>query len=120
MTISELKKDAKSRLSGKLGKAVGINVIYFIISFILQLIGNKIETDSLKSVYLIIVAIITLPLSYGILASMIKLSRGENVTVILSYKNYCSVKLPGIEEVALSKSRCQNLELIDNEIVKID
>lgn len=81
MTISELKKDAKSRLSGKLGKAVGINVIYFIISFILQLIGNKIETDSLKSVYLIIVAIITLPLSYGILASMIKLSRGENVTV---------------------------------------
>lgn len=45
---------------------------------------------------------------------------GNNVTVILSYKNYCSVKVPGIEEVALSKSKCQNLELINNEIIKID
>lgn len=42
---------------------------------------------------------------------------GDNVTIILSYKGYCSVKVPGIEEVALSKSKCQNLELINGEIV---
>jgi len=44
---------------------------------------------------------------------------GENVTVILSYKGYCSVKIPGIDEVALSKSSCQNLELINNTIIPI-
>jgi len=44
---------------------------------------------------------------------------GENVTVILSYKGYCSVKIPGIEEVALAKSKCQHLELINNIIIPI-
>lgn len=43
----------------------------------------------------------------------------SNVTVILSYKGYCSVKVPGIEEVALSKSQCQNLQLIDGKIILI-
>lgn len=45
---------------------------------------------------------------------------GESVTVILSYKGYCSVKLPGINEVVLSKSKCQNLKLIDGEIVSVE
>lgn len=45
---------------------------------------------------------------------------GENVVVILSYKKYCSVKIPGIEEVSLSKSKCQNLELIDGRILLVE
>ena len=45
--------------------------------------------------------------------------KGDNVTVILSYKGYCSVKIPGIDEVALSKSKCQTLKLINGEIVKL-
>jgi len=44
----------------------------------------------------------------------------ENVIVILSYKGYCAVKMPAIEEVSLSKSKCQNLELINNEIVEVE
>ena len=44
---------------------------------------------------------------------------GDNVTVILSYKDYCSVKTPGIDEVALAKTKCQNLELIKNTIIPI-
>ena len=47
-------------------------------------------------------------------------AKGEDVIVILSYKDYCSVKIPGIEAVSLSKSKCQNLKLIDNEIVEIN
>ncbi len=43
----------------------------------------------------------------------------DNVTVILSYKGYCSVKLPTLNEVALSKSKCQDLELINNAIIPI-
>ena len=43
---------------------------------------------------------------------------GENVLVILSYKKYCSVKIPGISEVSLSKSKCQNLDLKNGKILK--
>lgn len=43
---------------------------------------------------------------------------GENVIVVLAYKNYCSVKLPIINEVALSKSKCQNLTIKDGKIIK--
>lgn len=45
---------------------------------------------------------------------------GKDVIVILSYKGYCSVKIPGIEEVSLSESKCPNLKLINNEIVEIE
>lgn len=45
---------------------------------------------------------------------------GKNVLVVLSYKGYCSVKIPGIDAVSLSKSKCQNLELIDDKIVVLD
>jgi len=44
---------------------------------------------------------------------------GQNATVILSYNDYCSVKIPGIEEVSLSKTKCHNLELIKNVIIPI-
>ena len=45
---------------------------------------------------------------------------GEDVIVILSYKEYCSVKIPAIEEVSLSKSKCPNLKLVNNEIIEIE
>lgn len=45
---------------------------------------------------------------------------GEDVIVILSYKGYCSVKIPAIEEVSLSKSKCPNLKLINGEIIEIE
>lgn len=45
---------------------------------------------------------------------------GENVIVILSYKGYCSVKIPAIEEVSLSKSKCPNLKLINNKIIEVE
>lgn len=44
---------------------------------------------------------------------------GEKVIVILSYKNYCSVKIPIINEVALSKSKCKNLTIKDGKIIQV-
>jgi len=44
----------------------------------------------------------------------------EDVIVILSYKEYCSVKIPTLEEVSLSKSKCPNLKLINGEIIEIE
>ena len=81
MTISELKKDAKTRLKGKMGKAFGIMAIYFIISFLLQLIGTFLKNQTLNIIYQIVILIVTFPFSYGILASMIKLSRNEEVGI---------------------------------------
>ena len=45
---------------------------------------------------------------------------GEDVIVILSYKEYCSVKIPGVEEVSLSKYECPNLKLINDEIDEVE
>ena len=45
---------------------------------------------------------------------------GENVLVILSYKKYCSIKMPGISQVSLSKSKCRDLELKNGGIILKD
>lgn len=44
---------------------------------------------------------------------------GDEVTVILSYKKYCSIIYPGLNQVALAKTRCPNLELIKNTVIPI-
>ena len=43
---------------------------------------------------------------------------GEKVIVILSYKKYCSVKTPLINEVALSKSKCKKLSIKDGILIE--
>lgn len=43
----------------------------------------------------------------------------QGVIVVLSYKNYCAVKIPSINEVALSKSDCPDYQLIKGTIVKV-
>ena len=95
MTISELKKDAKTRLKGKMGKAFGIMAIYFIISFLLQLIGTFLKNQTLNIIYQIVILIVTFPFSYGILASMIKLSRNEEVVITdfinIGLQNLCKI-----------------------------
>lgn len=40
------------------------------------------------------------------------------VMIVVSYKNYCAVKIPSINEVVLSKSVCPNYELVKGTIIK--
>lgn len=79
MTISELKKDAKSRLKGKIGKALAITVLCSLISMLLSLIGVFITNTALNLIYRLIILIITFPFSFGLVASMMKLSRNQTV-----------------------------------------
>ena len=81
MVISELKKDAKIKLSGVYFKVILINLVYLIIVGVLEAFGNIINNDIISLIYQTIILIISLPFSYGLLSSMLKLSRNENVSI---------------------------------------
>lgn len=46
------------------------------------------------------------------------INKGQ-VTLIISYRGYCAVKLPIINDVALSKSKCPKIELIKGTVIPI-
>ncbi len=81
MIISEIKKESKIKLTGNYIKAVFITLLYIIITLLLDLISNTITNNFLQLCYLILISIISLPLSYGFVACMIKISRQENVSL---------------------------------------
>lgn len=82
MTISELKKEARVKLEGKWIKAILITIVYLIIIGVLEMISALINNNALKIIYSIAIMVINLPFSYGLVASMIKLSRNEEVGVL--------------------------------------
>lgn len=74
MTTSEIKIKAREALKGKWGKAALITLVYGIISYIISLVLGFIPVvGSLVSL------VITLPISYGIIAVFMKFKRGEEV-----------------------------------------
>lgn len=81
MTISEFKKDAKLKLSGKWIKAALITLVYILIVGALEMVGSLSKNETLNSVYKVVISIINVPFSFGYLAQIIKLSRGEEVNV---------------------------------------
>ena len=95
MKISVLKKDALSNLSGKWGTAIVINLVFIILSFALNMISGLVEDEMISSLIALFIAIITLPFSFGLLASMIKLSRGENTGIM----DFVTVGLANIGKV---------------------
>lgn len=80
MNISELKKDAKIKLSNSYGKAILIILLYVIINVVFELISKLINISILKIIYSIFILIITLPFSFGLTACIIKISRKEEVS----------------------------------------
>lgn len=42
----------------------------------------------------------------------------DSVIVVVSYKGYCAVKIPSIDEVALSKSKCPDAEIVNGKIIE--
>lgn len=85
MKISELKKEAITKLTGKWGLAVGVGIVYAIFYAVLQMILDFVFQNASEGVLAIIsfiLDILLIPFSYGILVSMIRLSRNENVGVM--------------------------------------
>ena len=81
MTISELKKEARIKLSGNWIKAIIITLLYLIITSLLEVITSTIQNEILALCYSILVLIISLPLSYGLTVCMIKIARNEEVSI---------------------------------------
>lgn len=96
MKISELKKDAIAKLSGKWGKAVGIYLIFALLSFGLSFVPSFAAEDSILAFVLnVLMSLLMSAFSYGVLASMIKLSRTENVDLM----DFVTVGLKNIVKV---------------------
>ena len=80
MILSDIRKQARESLTGKWGKSALIILIYFLFSFALGFIQSLVEDISFLSFVVEIgSAIITIPISFGLIISFIKLKRGEEV-----------------------------------------
>ena len=83
MPASEIRKDARTALTGKWGMAVCITIIYLVIAFIIGLIQGLFGENSV--IYAIIdlaYLVISIPLSFGLIISFMKLERNENVSYL--------------------------------------
>lgn len=86
MKISEIKNQASISLKGNLFKAILITLFYTLITLLIQFLLSKLETILLNSktifsIIKIITNISLLPLSYGLIVSLIELSKNKNVNL---------------------------------------
>lgn len=80
MILSDIRKSAREALKGKWGTGILITLLFLAFEFVLGFINGFVEeTSFLSFIISIIVMIITIPVSFGIIASFIKLKRGEPV-----------------------------------------
>lgn len=81
MAPSELRKMARESLKGNWGKGVCIILAYFLITFLIGFVMGFFEKNSFVYTLLYIAEIvITLPLSFGLIISFIKLKRNEQTS----------------------------------------
>ena len=88
MPASEIRKEAREALTGKWGKAVCIILAYFVFTFALGFIQGLFQKGSV--IYMLIelaVAVIAIPLSFGLIISFMKLKRGEEVSAFDFFKD---------------------------------
>lgn len=87
MTSSEIKKEARELLRGKWLKAVCITLVFLLFSSIAGFIqGFLDENSALYNIIDIIFLIVSVPLSFGLLISFMKLKRNEEVSVFTLFK----------------------------------
>lgn len=86
MNSSELKKEALSKFHGKFTKLVLIQLMYTLVtlafSFVIELLAGKTNSSTILSFLLSFVyLLVTLPFSFGVLSSIINISKGEEVSI---------------------------------------
>lgn len=80
MVLSDIRKSARECLSGRWGKSVLITLIFMAFEFVLGFISSLIENIAFLSfIFNIATIVISIPISYGLIISFMKLKRGENV-----------------------------------------
>lgn len=80
MVLSDIRKLAREALAGKWGKGALITLIYFLFTFALGFISGLVEDIAFLSFIIeIAIIVITIPISFGLIASFMKLKIGEEV-----------------------------------------
>lgn len=88
MPPSNIRKEAREALKGNWGKAVCIVLAYMLISFVIGLIESLVGEGTVLY-YIIDLAylVISIPLSFGLIISFMKLKRGEEVKAFGFFKD---------------------------------
>lgn len=80
MVFSNIKAQAKEALKGKWGKGALITLLYFVFELVLGYIGELTENIAFLSLIIsIAVMVISVPISYGLIVSFMKLKKDEEV-----------------------------------------
>ena len=88
MPPSEIRRDAREALKGKWGKAICIVLAYTLFSFLVGLIEGLVgEGSALYTIINLAYLVISLPLSFGLIISFIKLKRSEEIKSFDFLKN---------------------------------
>ena len=88
MIASNTRKSAREALAGKWKKGVLITLVYFLIEFLISILESAVEDSSVLSLVVGIAnLLISVPISYGLISSFMKLKRGEDVD-IAEFLNY--------------------------------
>lgn len=80
MTATEIRKDARNHLKNKWGKGALIILCYFLIEFAINMVSSLTEEFAILNLLISIATlVISVPLSYGIIISFMKLKRDEEI-----------------------------------------
>lgn len=90
MVASEIRANARKALAGKWGKAALLTLVYTIIVFVINFVCNLIPV-----IGGIILFVISMPMSYGLLVSFMKLKRDEEV----NYTDFLSIGFSSFTKV---------------------
>lgn len=82
MTATDTRKDARNHLTHKWGKGALIALCYFLIEFAFNLLSSFTENIAFLNLIISIgIMIVSVPISYGLIISFMKLKRDEEVNV---------------------------------------
>ena len=88
MPPSEIRRDAREALKGKWGKAVCIVLAYTLFSFLVGLVEGLVgEGSALYTIIDLAFLVISIPLSFGLIISFMKLKRSEEIKAFDFLKN---------------------------------
>lgn len=91
MKASDFRSEARSKMTGKWGKAALITLFYCLVSFVIGLIQGLFP-ESLAWVFSILLLVIEIPLAFGMTIAFLKLYNSEDVKATdffsLGFKNF--------------------------------
>lgn len=88
MVSADFRAEARRKLSGKWGKAIGIILAYALIFFVIGFIQGLLpESSPIQEIINLVMVIIEIPLSFGVIVSFLKLYNEDDVKAFDFFKS---------------------------------